>query len=240
MTGQQLIDSALRLLGIQGQGETASGDDSADALSILQDMVDSWQADGTTIFSVVRNTYSIAANQQTWTLGTNGTLSTTRPAKIEGVSIIDLTNASQPNEIPIECITALEWQEEPVKNLSVHIPYRVWDDQGFPTRTLTYYPIPDVACQTAIYSWQALTTFSDLSTDHTFPPAYAKALRYNLALDLAPEFGVINIPAMVLRQAEDSLGLIKRMNFRPFDAHFDPQIPGLASPRKSNIYTSEV
>lgn len=242
MTGQQYIDSALRILGVQAQGETATGDDAADALLVLQNFMDSLQATNGAINSVVRNVYSLVANTQTYTLGTSGTLSTTRPARIEAVSIVDnVTNASQPNERPIKYLTALEWQQEPVKNNSVQFPTEVWDDQGFPARTLTYYPIPTSACQTAIYSWQALTTFSDLVTSVTFPPGYAEAIQYNFALALAPQFGVINIPAMILKKAEDGMSLIKRMNFRPIDAGFDAFLPGTVTyGRKSNIFTDEI
>ena len=199
------------------------------------------QAESGSIYSIVRNVYDITANQQTWTFGTNGTLATTRPAKITGVSIIDLTNADQPVEIPIAYITSEQWQYESVKNNSVQIPSEVWDDQGFPTRTLTYYPIPDVACQTAIYSWSALSTFSDLTTDTTFPPGYLEAIQYNFALRLAPQFGVINIPAMILRMADEGMARIKRMNFRPLDVAFDTGLPGLGDgARKSNIFTGKI
>ena len=78
--------------------------------------------------------------------------------------------------------------------------------------TLSFWPIPNAQVNFALYTWTALAQFPDLVSDQDFPPGYLKALRYNLAVDLAPEFGVAQVPQTVLMQAVESKGKIKALN----------------------------
>jgi hypothetical protein len=62
-----------------------------------------------------------------------------------------------------------------------------------------------------------VANFADLTTVYTFPDGYDDALVYNLAVRLAPEFGVgasINL-AEVRRLAAETFANIKRINQRP-------------------------
>ncbi len=66
----------------------------------------------------------------------------------------------------------------------------------------------------ALYTPAALTGFDDLTTAHTFPPSYARALRYNLAVELSPEFGR-PIDPQVLQMAGRFLQKLKQENWTP-------------------------
>jgi len=59
----------------------------------------------------------------------------------------------------------------------------------------------------------ALEAFADYDTLYDLPPGYARALRYNLAVELAPEFGRPLDP-LVAGLAAESLATIKRANVR--------------------------
>lgn len=76
-----------------------------------------------------------------------------------------------------------------------------------------------------LYTPTALTQFADFATQYTFPPGYAKAIRYNLALELAPELGIA-VPPEVMRNAALSLGDLKRANHQPLEARFDRGLVG--------------
>ena len=52
------------------------------------------------------------------------------------------------------------------------------------------------------------------------PPGYERALRYALAVELAPEFGKTPSP-IVLSTAAESFGLIKSRNAQPQYLYFD-------------------
>lgn len=211
MTALDLITSSLRLSQILGTGETPSADEANDALQVLNDMLDQWQAERLMIFTVGRQVFSLVPGQQDYTLGPGGDFDTVRPAKIESFSVILLQNPDQPMELPIESLNEDGWQAIPVKDITSSVVQAVWDAGGYPLRTLHYWPVPNTNSDVAIYPWTMLDEFSTLTTDHTFPPGYSKALRYCLAVDLCPEYGKQVDPA-VAAQAILSRAIVKSIN----------------------------
>lgn len=226
MKGIDLIQSAARLAGILASGENLQGSEPADCLLILQQMIDEWQADGLKIFTTQINTFPLVLGTQNYTLGTGGTFNIPRPAKIHRMGVQILSNPVQPSEVPITLLDDDGWAEVRVKNIGGSYPLFCYDDGGFPLRTLSFWVIPGLACNVVIYSWQPLATFPDLAvTDVTFPPAYAQALRYNLAMMLAPEFDVAINPAVML-VANNSLATLKEMNLPAPILGCDPGLAG--------------
>lgn len=238
MTGQDLISSSLRLIGVLASGETAQASDVNDALVIGNQMIDSWSIEHLNIFTLSRTTFSLVPGTQTYTCGTGGTFNMARPARIDYVSILILNNPAQPLELPLEMYNDDEWQQKiPIKAVTTTYPTVVYDDGSFPLRNLSFWPVPTVANQVIIGSWTALNQFPDLFTDVTFPPGYLKALRYNLAVDLAPEFGVSPRPEVVA-QALSSKAAIKSVNIEPVYSRCDNAIADSRSGRW-NFYTGE-
>lgn len=225
MKGLDLISSALRLIGVLASGEQPSGAESDDALLIAQQMVDSWQAERLNIFTVTISEFSLVPGQQTYTYGTGGNFNAARPAKIEQASIVSLLNPAQPLELPLQMVNEDGWQAIPVKVITSTLPTVLYDDGGYPLRSLNFWCIPSIVSKVRIYGWQALNTFPDLTTDVTFPPSYVKALRYNLAVDLAPEFGK-ELPPAVAAQAISSKAVLKNMNAPLVESRCDPAVSG--------------
>ena len=106
-----------------------------------------------------------------------------------------------------------QWQQNlPVKEVSGNFPHVCYDDGGMPLRTLSFWPIPQVEQNNVrIYSWQSLVWPATLRTLLNFPPGYARAFRFNLAVELGAEFG-IQVPPTVAQIAVNSLAQIKTMN----------------------------
>ena len=50
-------------------------------------------------------------------------------------------------------------------------------------------PVPDAALTITLVHDEAFTALASVSTSLSFPPGYERALRYALAVELAPEFG---------------------------------------------------
>lgn len=232
MTANDLIASSLRLIGVLASGETPSASEANDGLTILNQMLDAWNTERLAIFTVQRQVVVPAVLKQAYTVGSGGDFNIPRPSRIERVGVISLTNAAQPLELPLEMLTDVGWEAIPVKNISSSLPLKVWNDLGFPLMTLSFWPIPNVQVNFALYTWTALTEFPDLVTDETFPPGYLKALRYNLAVDLAPEFGCPDVPAVVAAQAAASKAAIKALNIPLLDLRCDTPLVN----QKGGIY----
>src|SRR5574343_248275 len=82
-TAQEIINRSIRVLGVIGAGETATSDDSADALAVLNQMLQSLSLQGMAAYRCPLETFNLVANQTSYTVGPTGTaLVTTRPFKI--------------------------------------------------------------------------------------------------------------------------------------------------------------
>ncbi|UCH49087.1 MAG: hypothetical protein JSU95_04655, partial [Betaproteobacteria bacterium] len=90
-------------------------------------------------------------------------------------------------------------------------PQVMWVNMTFPDIELYVYPVPTRVLEFHIVSVEELTQPATLATSLTFPPGYLRAFRYNLACELAPEFGVEPSP-QVQRIAMASKRNLKRIN----------------------------
>lgn len=223
MTGNDLITSSMRLIRAVASGETPTGNEIQDGLVVLNQLIDSWNAERLSIFTVQIQNFALTVGQQTYTYGTGGNFNAVRPPFIDHATIVSLNNPAQPLELPLAMLTDVEWAAIPVKAVSSALPLKMYDDGQFPQRNISFWPIPSVAIQVNMYVWQALTTFPDLTTDETFPPAYLRALRFNLAVDLASEFG-LDVPPLVAQTAIQSKASIKSFNTYPLDLRCDDAI----------------
>jgi hypothetical protein len=214
MTGQDLIASSLRLIGALASGETPPAAEAADALVILNQMLDGWSASELTVFTTARQVFTLQAGKQTYTMGAGGDFNVPRPARIQYWSIISNQNPGQPLELAAnsDFLTDSEWQAVRVKNITSSLPRKLYDDGGFPLRSLSFWPVPDNSTvQAALYTWNALQQFADLTTDYSFPPGYMEAIKYNFAIRLAAEWpGNLSPATPVL--AQQALANIKSMN----------------------------
>ncbi len=208
-----LIKSSLRLFGAYSPGETLDVGEANDALTVLDQMIDSWNTDRLAIFTTRIDDFPFVLNQQSYTLGTGGDFNIPRPASIDAMSAILLNNPANPVEVPLAMYSVQNWQTDvPVKVVDGTFPQLVYDDGGFPLRTLQFWPIPSTqpnSCR--IYSWQALTQPAALNTTISFPPGYQEAFRFNLAVRLAPDYGR-EASASVQAIAVKSLARLKSIN----------------------------
>jgi len=230
MNAGNLINSAFRLINVLASGEVPSTSEQSDALTTLALMLDGWQAERLTIFTILRDgsttsphLFPFVSGQQTYTLGPGGNFNIARPAKIERMSIEWLANPAQPLELPLEMVNEQRWQTVPVKAITSTLPTVVYDDGNYPLRNLSFWCTPTVVSNVVIYYWQALSQFPDLVTDVEFPPGYFRALRYNLAVDLSIEFGR-PLPAGVAEIALSSKAVIMNMNLPVLEQRVDPAV----------------
>lgn len=226
MNQADLISAALREIQVLAAIETIQPEDLSLGTLILSQMLDGWQADRLYIFAIQRMIFVPQTLTQTYTLGPNGNFNVTpRPARITRYSVINLSNPIQPLELPLDSLTEAQWMSIPVKNITSTIPQRVWDDQQFPLRNLNYWPVPQVTVNFGVYQWAPLTTWPDYVTDVEFPPGYAEAIRYNLAIKLAPSFGAVGkVTPLLLELAKNAIARVKKMNAPLIDLKCDPML----------------
>jgi hypothetical protein len=81
----------------------------------------------------------------------------------------------------------------------------------YPNIDMYVYPVPTKALEFHFVSVSELTASASLSTTLAFPPGYLRCFKYNLACEIANEFGV-EPPPNVARIAMTSKRNLKRIN----------------------------
>lgn len=211
-TARRLVTRALRLIGVLSQNQNASASDANDALETLNDLLDSWSLERNLILEESPDVFALTPGTAQYTLGATGDLAIERPNKIENAAI-RRTGASPQTDAALELIDEYQYSDVMVKTLASDIPTVMWPANDFPNMVLNFWPVPAAQCSVVLYSWKSLTEFVNLDSLVYMPKGFRKALRTNLAVDLAPEYGKA-VPPELLVEANNSKANIKSANLK--------------------------
>jgi hypothetical protein len=192
-TAQTLINGAARAIGVLAKGETMQGEDAADFLKAMQYMLENWSANGVRVWFVTTEDLTYSASPST--IGTGATLNTARPEKI--------------------LAAFLDGAELEIVDYKKYLILSNNDGQGY----LYYapeYPFGKIYVNGAgtlkLSSLKPLTDPTVLTSTISFPPEYNDAIKWNLAVRMAPEYG--KVPSdLVVNLAVSTLRAIENKNF---------------------------
>ena len=230
-TAGDIINGSLRLLGVLAEGETPSAETSQDALRAMDQMIDSWNTERLSVFSTQDQVFTWPAGLINRTLGPSGDFVGNRPILLD-----DATYFKDPStgiSYGIKMINQQQYDGIAVKTVSSTFPQVLFVNMTYPDIDMFIYPRPTRALEWHFISVEELTQPATLDTVLTFPPGYLRAFRYNLACELAPEFGVEPSP-QVQRIAMTSKRNLKRIN-NPNDIMSMPYSL-IASRQRYNIF----
>jgi hypothetical protein len=199
-TVQAYTRDALRLCGqMEKPGRGFAPEQLEETTNFLNQLLDSWNAMRNRIFTTTIAVYQLTANVQYYWMGPGatagvvngiqyGAFDTARPERITFAQLIYQT-APQELNVDMEIIDVAGQSQIRVPGI-FSIPFELYFDAGYsqsePTgvASLFFWPGPQSAYSFRMYSWQALN--STLNSDDTLfvPPGYARALTYNLAMEL--------------------------------------------------------
>ena len=208
-TAGDQINGALRLIGMLAEGETPSAATSQDALTALNQMIDSWNTERLSVFSTQDQVFSWAPGLISRTLGPTGDFVGNRPILLDdstyfrdpanGISFgIKIVNQQQYNGIAVKTVTST-------------YPQVIWVNMTYPDIEMYIYPVPTKVLEWHFISVEEITQPATLATSLAFPPGYLRAFRFNLACEIAAEFGV-EPSRQVQRIAMSSKRNLKRIN----------------------------
>jgi len=230
-TAGDQINRALRLLGVLAEGETPTAQMSEDALVALNQMIDSWNTERLSVFNTQDQVFEWPVGEITRTLGPTGDFVGNRPVLID-----DATYYRDPGtnvSYGIKFINQQQYDGIAVKTVTSTYPQVCWVNMEYPNITMTVYPKPTRLLEWHIISIEELSQPATLTTELHFPPGYMRAFTYNLAMEIAPEFGVEPSP-QVQRIAMTSKRNLKRIN-NPDDVMALPYAI-VATRQRFNIY----
>lgn len=215
-----LIKSSMRLAGIISGNQTPKANESNDALTVLNDLLEQWSTDTLTVWGSDNATYPLVPGKSKYTIGPAGDFNDIRPIDVKSFYVsyngVDydgmMIQQDRYNRIPVKTTPGIPREAQYIPNA--------------PLGALYLYPVPDQAYNILLVYDPLLNQVANLSQVLTFPPGYAKALRWNLAVDLAAEYGA-PISGDIKAIAVSSLASIKDANnLAPDTMSFDPVLTG--------------
>lgn len=210
-----LIKSSMRLIGAIATGETPTAEEANDGLLVLNDMLENWSTENLSVWGSSNQTFSLVAGQSVYTIGPTGNWVTDRPQDIDDAYI-----SFSGVDFPIKVISQEQYNEINLKTMQQPIVERLLYVNEFPLGVATVWPVPTQALPITLTMRRLLGFPVTLTDTLTGPPGFVKAIRYSLAVEFAPEFGVEVSPA-VLQVAVDAKSDYKRSNIPLAVARYD-------------------
>lgn len=232
-TALDIITRAMRLIGQLEDEEEPSASESADGLVALNELVESMDNEEQFIRQIVTETFTWPGATASRSIGDGGNFDTVRPMKITEATFI----RSGGSDYPLSILTDDDYAGIADKSATGTLPFGIYCDRAFPLANLYLVSVPDAAVELHLASWKAMGAFSGLTTQVELPPGYNRMLRTNLAVELAPEFGVEAGPTLV-NLASRSRAVLQPTNKKMERMQFPSGMPGLCGGR-SNILTGE-
>lgn len=284
-TWTQVVDDALRLIGVLQRGENADPYDAQNALRDAGLLLESWDNERLSIYAMRQVTHALTSGTQTYYIGRGGDIKETSGTAQAGtdttitlasgeitsdheyndfvivldggtgsgqyrtikasvastdVATVDSDWDTNPNATTTYYIEARrpqriqaaftrdannqdfginvtlendEWSRICLKNLAATYPNYLYYRMSYPRGQINLYPSPGSGLTLYLEVWEALTRPGALTSTVSFPPGYERAFVYNLAVELAPRYGV-DPPSIVERTAVKSLATLKSLNQR--------------------------
>lgn len=200
-----IITLALKDINVLGTGETAPAADASDCLSTLNQLLGQWQAQKMLVTGQHDVSFS-ATGAQTYTIGTGQAINAPLPVTIDQ-AFYRLNGV----DYPLAVLSSFEdYENITMKTLAGTIPSVVFLQRGATTGTVYVWPQPSTG---AIHLTlrDVLDTYASLSDTLTLPAEYLLALRYSLAEQVMPSYGVGPRPDIVALAAR-ARRVLKRLN----------------------------
>lgn len=187
-TYRELIAGSLRLIGVLGEGEQMQPYHAQNALATLNELVDALNSQSLKLYQ--RKYYTAAlTGGSTYTVGPGGNVNVpVRPAGVAAAWFREGSGAEQ-FDLPVSVVTAGAWGGIRSKGAAGSPSGALFYDGNWPLATLTLHPGPDAGGTLVLLVNEPLDATVGLDDEESLPPAYRQALRFQLAVLLAPEFG---------------------------------------------------
>lgn len=187
-----IINSALRKAGAVSEGQPATAQAITDATMALNSMLKTFQVKGMPLWAIKEIVFPLTATQQ-YNIGIGATINTPAPLKIIQATLLDISNPTAQNILPMNIYTHYDFNlltTQASSGYPIHLMYEPY----WPTGTINIWPTPDAYSITnrniRIVYQRPFEDFVASTDTPDFPSYWSEALIYGLAWRLAPEYGV--------------------------------------------------
>jgi hypothetical protein len=205
ITRNQIIEAAMRKCGRLAKGQSADSTDLSNGMLALNSIIAEYQTLGMALWARKDYSVTLVTGQRDYTIGDGQTINTPFPQKMQKVVLETVTGGSMREIFPVA------YQDFRLLNTeSTGVPTSYTYQPKINLGVLSLWPLPDSTSATA-YTLQLtyqrpFEGFSAAGETPDFPQEWQNALIYNLAVSLAPEFGVpLEDRKLLMQEAEKHL-----------------------------------
>lgn len=218
-TARDLINGALRLIRVAEPGEEVEAAIIQDGLSALEMMVKAWQADGINLWRYTEGNLTLVDAQSSYTMGGSGS----PDFAIRPLRILSVRRRVSDIDTPLQPLSRSEYFELPNKSAKA-LPTSFYYDPGRSQGTLYLWQTPDSTSATIRFTYaRTIEDFDALTNEPDFPQEWLAALKFNLAVEVAPEFGA-EPSAAVIGKALEYKAQLRAFDQEEQSIYFQPDL----------------
>lgn len=204
VTAKQIIESALRTIGVLASNEEGQPSELQDALFTLNGILGDWSNDNLLINARFERSFDLVSGKQTYSYGEGGDFDAPRPMSIELARIWDGMNYNCQN------LGIVQFSE--LYTDTVQRPIAFYFNSQYPLAEIKFNSIPESGKFTVI-TVEPFEKFNNIVEPINLPSGYDRALKLALAIELAAEYnGTLKQETVAL--AEDAKRKIQNRNGR--------------------------
>ena len=231
-----MIVRSLQLLGSKGLGATLTTAEQTDYLYALNSFMDYCSIKRLLVYQLLQESFALTSGTASYTIGSGGTFSTTRPTRIcDPCFIRDSQNADWPH---LTLLNEDEYGRIVLKSMTGSYPGYLFYDHAYPSTglaTINLYPKPGAGLTLYINSWKQLQNFATINTAILLPPGYQLFIESNFAIHIAA--GYRPVPPETALIAKESRAAVMGFNAPSNTLRLDPGVLQRPYRGQSNIFT---
>lgn len=211
ITTIDLIRRAMYLINALPAGEIPDEGDLNDALLTLNELIDSWDLQPMATYSSPVENWVVTPGKSVYDWGVSASppnFTSERPIFLNNVTCTrnGFTTA-------VQIVSQDEYDSISLKSTSQPLVERVLYINSFPLGQITLFPVPSEAVTLTFNVNRQLAGPINLQSSIVLPPGYLRALRYNLAVELWPEYTNASTDINSIKNiAKEAFGRVKAAN----------------------------
>lgn len=206
LTAQQLLDAALKKIGVLGEGEAASGNQYTEAQLALNLMFQTWSAEGVNLWTVAEGSVALVSGTQSYTLSP-------RPRDVQNMRL----SIDGVERYPLSEWDRQDWDRFPMKT-STGNPLKFVIDRQRTATSVKFWPVPSFSSGTYTVPYSYERAWEDVTAaaqDLDIPREFFETAIYCLGARLADDYGLNGpIPDRVRARAEKLYALMQGFDRR--------------------------
>lgn len=182
ITTGHIVRRALRLIRAIGEGETPTAQEYTDALEAMNSMLDSWRNDRLMVYAVQSVDFTLTG-ASSYSIGPGQTFNAVTPILVQSAGF---TLAG--HDYGVDVVGAEQYGEITEKALIADYPRVVYYEAGAPNGLVYIWPVPSSGTL-SLDLYVPFANYTNPADAVILPAGYERAIAYNLAIEIAPEYG---------------------------------------------------